>query len=99
MSRRADELDRRKEELHMTAYMPEGRTIEARMQEVLRRREKWLIEHPEASSCVILVHANAMHTFGFWLKAHGATVAMLPRGGPAPDCVFFADGNDVEVSA
>lgn len=81
-----------------SAYSPDGKTLEHRLQSILRRREQWLIAHPEASSCTILVHPNAMHSIGFWLKQHGAEVATLPRGGPALADVWLVDGADVEVS-
>jgi hypothetical protein len=68
-------------------YLPEGRTFEARMQNVLQRREKWLADHDGA--CVILVHANDKDTIGFWLTQKGAAWASLKAGGPQPGYVGF----------
>jgi hypothetical protein len=79
-----------------TAFRPDGKTFEARMQELLRRRERWLSDHPEASSCTLLIHASRKDSIGYWLTQKGAAWAVLPRGGPAVDEVYFVDSAEVE---
>jgi len=79
----------------MTGYTPGGKTFEHRMQAILLRRERWLIDHPEAGACTVLVHPSDMDGIGFWLKAKGVAVASLPRGGPQPGTVWFADSAEV----
>jgi hypothetical protein len=80
-----------------TGYEPIGNTLEKQMQNVLMRREKWLIQHPEAGSCTVLIHPACKDTMGFWLTAKGVSWATLPRGGPQPGQVWYVDGNEVMV--
>jgi hypothetical protein len=82
-----------------TAFRPDGSTFEARMQELLRRRERFLAEHPEASSCTLLIHASRKDSVGYWLTAKGAAWAVLPRGGPAVDEVWYVDSDGMEAEA
>jgi hypothetical protein len=82
-----------------TAFRPDGSSFELRLQTVLKRREQWLAEHPEAASCTLLIHASRKDSVGYWLTAKGAAWAVLPRGGPAPDEVWYMDSADVEAEA
>jgi len=50
-----------------TGYVPTGKTFDKRMQDVLKRRERWLSEHMEAGACTVLVHPADKDTVGYCL--------------------------------
>lgn len=76
-------------------YEPMGKTHEKRMQDILRRRERWLSETPTAADCVIIVHPSDVDTIGWWMQQQGVRYAVVPHGGPSPSTVWFADGAEV----
>ena len=79
-----------------SCFLPIGNTFEARMQYVLRRREKWLLE-TGAKSCVVIVHKNNFDDIGFWLRAHGVAYTVLAHGGPLVGEIGFIQGGPAET--
>lgn len=83
----------------MTAhwYDPTGKTFDLKMQDILRRRERWLSETPTAAECMIVLHPSDRDSIGWWLSQQGVAWVVLKRGGPpTPGQVWYADAAEVE---
>ena len=81
----------------MTAhgYEPTGKTFEQRMQDILRRRERWLSETPTAAGCTILISAADRDTIGWWMEQHGLDCRVPARGKVGQGTVWFVDSAEV----
>lgn len=81
----------------MTYYTPDGKDVERKMQNVLKRREKWLLDEKNAAArgCVILVNPKD-GGWAFWLKNVGFShIVSRHASVPPAGCVAFVDSAEV----
>lgn len=82
----------------MTYYVPEGKGVEGKMQSVLKRREKWLLDdtNKAAPACVILVNRKD-DGWAFWLK-HAGVPHIVTHRADVPPAGYVALINSAEVT-
>lgn len=75
----------------VASFALSGRTFEAKMQSMLKQREKWLVDHPGATVRLV-VNPQRKGDVGYWLDHHGIAYEVWPHGGPGQGEVWGVKG-------
>lgn len=78
----------------METYRPEGRTLEDRWQDILRRRDVWQRDNP-GKACIVVVHTSMATSLGYWLGKHGIAWTTMPGREPLKGEVRLAGPEEV----